>query len=127
MLVVDAGDRRSGPVDLGTLADRAWIAPPPGSAIHAFTVRACQAAGFEPRISSIWTDFRVVQTLVAAGLGVAFVPELAVLPQDGLVARPVSGDPGRRILAAWRSGSAGAPLVEAVVDALREAAAAEGA
>jgi molybdate transport repressor ModE-like protein len=126
MLLVDAGRRAGGRVDLAGLAERAWIAPPPGSAIHAFTVRVCQAAGFEPRISSIWSDFRVVQALVAAGLGVAFVPELAVLRQAGVAARRVHGDPGRRILTAWRPGGARAALVEGVVDALRDAAASEG-
>ena len=63
-------ERRTGePVDLRELAETPWIAPDPGSTIHEFTVRVCQAAGFEPVIASIWNDFRVVRVLVSAGVG----------------------------------------------------------
>ena len=122
MLLLDARGARTGTVDLRELETRPWIAPDPGSAIHEFTVRACQAAGFEPRITSVWNDFRVVQTLVAAGLGVAFVPRLAVSAEPDVVVRPVAGRPSRRILAAWRPGTARAPLVDALRTAFRAAA-----
>jgi DNA-binding transcriptional LysR family regulator len=122
MLVLDARGARTGTVDLRELESRTWIAPNPGSAIHEFTVRACQAAGFEPRITSVWNDFRVVHRLVAAGLGVAFVPRLAVSHEAEVVVRPVAGRPGRRILAAWRPGTARAPLVDALRTAFRAAA-----
>lgn len=128
MLLIDAlepgapDDPRPTAVDLAGVAGRAWIAPRPGSAIHEFTLRACQAAGFEPRIASIWNDFRVVQTLVATGLGVAFVPRLAISPNPSVRMDIVRGAPGRRIVAAWRAGTAREPLVEAVAQALRTAA-----
>jgi DNA-binding transcriptional LysR family regulator len=118
----DEADGLARPLDLADVAERSWIVPNPGSAIHEFTVRACQAAGFEPRIASVWNDFRVVQTLVAAGLGVAFVPRLALSDAPPVSARPVRGEPSRRILAVWRAGTARAPLAEAVTATFGEVA-----
>jgi DNA-binding transcriptional LysR family regulator len=117
-----AGGLRQRPLDLAEVADHSWIVPTPGSAIHEFTLRACQAAGFEPRIASVWNDFRVVQTLVAAGLGLAFVPRLALSDAPPVEVRRVRGEPRRRILAVWRSQTARTPLVEAVTETLREVA-----
>ena len=109
------------PLDLRELAGQSWIAPDPGSTIHEFTVRICQAAGFEPAIASIWNDFRVVRVLVSAGVGVAFAPQIAATPTQGVVAREIQGSPGRRVFAAWRPGTARAPLVEALIGAFRAA------
>ena len=109
------------PLDLHELADTPWIAPDPGSTINEFTVRVCQAAGFEPAIASIWNDFRVVRVLVSAGVGVAFVPKIAAAATRGVVAREIQGSPGRRVFAAWRPGTARAPLVEALIGAFRDA------
>jgi LysR family hydrogen peroxide-inducible transcriptional activator len=49
--------------------------------------------------------------MVAGGLGVTLLPELAlrhgILDGTGLVARPIaSGRPGRRVALAWRKGAA---------------------
>ncbi len=107
-------------VDLAALADISWIAASPGSAIHTFTRRACQVAGFEPHIESVWNDFQVVQSLVAAGLGVAFIPGLAVSPLHEKVAiRRAKGNPGRRVLAAWYPSSSRSALIESLLDDFR--------
>lgn len=123
-VVVGKGRSRTrGPIDLRELADERWIASTPGTSIRDFTIRACQAAGFEPRLASHWNDFQVVQSLTAAGLGVAFIPRLAVRPtRPGVVVRTVQGEPGRRVFAAWLPGGARARLVATALDALRGAA-----
>ena len=41
-------------------------------------VRCCHAAGFEPNVSFESDDYQTVQGLVAAGVGVALIPELAL-------------------------------------------------
>ena len=41
--------------------------------------RACDLAGFEPRAVAEATDFRVQLALVAAGVGVALIPQLGAL------------------------------------------------
>ncbi|GAB3889535.1 hypothetical protein GCM10027612_32060 [Microbispora bryophytorum subsp. camponoti] len=69
----------SGEGDAATLLtcrDAPWIASTPGTLCHAMTVRACQAAGFSPRIRHHIDDFATVLAMVAVGQGVALVPEL---------------------------------------------------
>ncbi|HTX85428.1 MAG TPA: LysR family transcriptional regulator [Streptosporangiaceae bacterium] len=99
-----------------------WIAATPGTLCHLMAVRLCQAAGFTPRIRHYADDFAAVLTLVAAGQGVALVPELALadLP-DGvtLAALPAL----RRTLIACRRGAAAHPAVVAAAAAIRAAAA----
>jgi DNA-binding transcriptional LysR family regulator len=99
-----------------------WIAGSPGTLCHLMTVRLCQEAGFTPRIRHYADDFGAVLTLVAAGQGVALVPELA------LADRPPGVELGvvparRRTLIACRSGGSGHPAVAACASALRAAAA----
>ena len=48
------------------------------SACARHVVRSCRAAGFEPRVSFESDDYLTVQGLVAAGVGVALIPQLAL-------------------------------------------------
>lgn len=85
-------------------------------------VRLCQAAGFTPRIRHYADDFAAVLTLVAAGQGVALVPELALADRQAgvaLVALPVR----RRTLIACRSSAAVHPAIAACTAAIRTATA----
>ena len=64
-----------------------WIVASPDTLCHVMAVRACQAAGFTPRIRHHADDFATVLALVAAGQGVALVPELGVIgPPPGVPA-----------------------------------------
>lgn len=45
---------------------------------HDTAITACRAAGFEPRIACESSELDTVRSLVAAGLGVALLPQLAV-------------------------------------------------
>lgn len=99
-----------------------WIAASPGTLCHLMTVRLCQTAGFTPLIRHYADDFGAVLTLVAAGQGVALVPELALADRpEGveLAALPAR----RRTLIACRNGGSGHPAVAAGTAALRAAAA----
>jgi DNA-binding transcriptional LysR family regulator len=85
------------------------------------TVRLCQAAGFTPRIRHYADDFGAVLTLVAAGQGVALVPELALADRPpGVELAPLAAR--RRTLIACRTGGSGHPAVTACAAALRAAA-----
>jgi DNA-binding transcriptional LysR family regulator len=66
-----AGEER---VDLKRLAEETWIEDNAGSEI--MLRQLASRAGFEPRISSIADDLLAKTGLVAAGLGVAIVPDL---------------------------------------------------
>ncbi|GAA2148305.1 LysR family transcriptional regulator [Kitasatospora kazusensis] len=101
-----------------------WIMAPPGTLCHTMTFRACQAAGFTPRVRHQIDDFATVLALVAGGQGVALIPHLgSAAPPPGVVLTrmPMS----RRTHLAFRSGAAGHPAVAAFADALRGAIPAE--
>jgi DNA-binding transcriptional LysR family regulator len=84
------------------------------------TIRACQAAGFTPRTRHQVDDFATTLSLVAAGQGVALVPQLgAVGPPPGVVLTRVPL--ARRTRIAYRRGAGAHPAVAAVTAALREA------
>jgi molybdate transport repressor ModE-like protein len=110
---------------LAELADARWVATPPGTACRAMVDDACRAAGFVPDIPFHANDFGVLAAFVAAGLGVAMVPELALDAFGPDVAiRPVADVPvTRRLYAAARRGGFERPAVAAMVDELRAAAA----
>ncbi|MEU8151388.1 LysR substrate-binding domain-containing protein [Nonomuraea sp. NPDC048901] len=109
--------------DRATIADArddAWIVGKPGTLCHAMAIRACQAAGFEPRVRHRIDDFDTVLAFVAAGQGVALVPRLAALaPPHGvtLTGLPLS----RRTLAAFRRGYGEHPAIKAAVAAFHTA------
>ncbi|MCQ4120989.1 LysR family transcriptional regulator [Rhodococcus tibetensis] len=97
-----------------------WIVGNPGTLCHTMTVRTCQSQGFEPRITHRVDDFATVLRLVAAGAGVALVPELAATDvPEGVVltALPI----GRRTRIAYRHGSRSRPAFAAVTAELRRA------
>jgi molybdate transport repressor ModE-like protein len=77
--VVPAGHPLAGraePVPYGELAGEQWIAGCPRCRRH--LVEVCERAGFTPRIDFATDDYPAVLGLVAAGLGVAVLPELAL-------------------------------------------------
>jgi DNA-binding transcriptional LysR family regulator len=104
--------------------DAPWITATPGTMCHQMTIHACQAAGFMPRTRHQVDDFGTVLALVAAGQGVALVPQLGLADRPAGIAltrMPLR----RRTLIAYRSGASRHPAVAAVTAALREAVPAE--
>ena len=65
-----------GRIDLKRLAEETWIEDNVGSEVMLRQLAA--RAGFEPRISTVADDLLAKTGLVAAGLGVAIVPDLLV-------------------------------------------------
>jgi DNA-binding transcriptional LysR family regulator len=97
--------------------DASWIVGSPGTLCHTVAMRVCQAAGFTAGVRHHADDFTAVLALVAAGLGVALVPELgATHPPAGV--RLVPLDVHRRTRVAHRRGAAGHPAIAACVAAL---------
>src|SRR4030088_1514800 len=66
------------PIRLRDLRDEAWVQPPHSSPCARHVVRSCHAAGFEPNVSFESDDYQTAQGLVAAGVGVALIPALAL-------------------------------------------------
>ena len=65
-------------LDLPYLAGEAWVGGRAGGAWFRIVRHACRTAGFDPRVALSSDDYRAVQAFVAAGLGVAVIPGLAV-------------------------------------------------
>ncbi|MFD5148495.1 LysR substrate-binding domain-containing protein [Streptomyces sp. NPDC058401] len=106
---------------LRTHADAPWIIATPGTLCHAMTVRACEDAGFMPKIRHQVDEFATVLALVAAGQGVAVVPQLGITgdPDPAVMLTRLVME--RRTNVAFRSGSAAHPAVAAFGAALRAA------
>ncbi|MFF0457449.1 LysR family transcriptional regulator [Nocardia africana] len=106
---------------LSAYRDAAWISGTPGTLCHTMTVRACEAAGFVPHIRHRSDDFGTVLALVAAGQGVAFIPQLAIPLHPETDTTPVELTPlpiRRRTRIAYRAGTRTHPTISAARTAL---------
>ncbi|MEA2375352.1 MAG: hypothetical protein QOD53_1815, partial [Thermoleophilaceae bacterium] len=84
---------------------------------------ACGTAGYEPRVVYESDDFGVVQGLVAAGVGVALIPGLALISERAdVVIRPLSGKPFRQILAATLADGYRSPATTEMLSLLQDIA-----
>jgi DNA-binding transcriptional LysR family regulator len=81
--------------------------------------RACHAAGFEPKISFENDDYHAILGFVAAGIGVALIPDLAArAARQDLVIRSLGTDaPVRQVVAAVPAGYR-PPAAEAMLEVL---------
>jgi DNA-binding transcriptional LysR family regulator len=89
-------------VILEDLRDEAWVQTSASSPCARHVVRSCHAAGFEPTVSFESDDYLTVLGLVAAGVGVALIPQLALSsPRDDVSVRALHPQsPVRKIVAA---------------------------
>lgn len=114
--------REAGPIDLCRLKDEKWIVGSRQLDDHELALRACALAGFVPRITHRIDDYNLVLHMVAAGLGIGFVPQMALgtAKTKGIVRREAAGPPlRRRISAVIRQTSANMPTIRAVLSALQ--------
>jgi DNA-binding transcriptional LysR family regulator len=88
-------------------------------------VRLCHAAGFDPIVSFESDDYATVQGLVAAGVGVALIPALALTSvRDDVVVRSLAKPaPMRRVVAATSRGAGIAPAAAEMLELLQQVAA----
>jgi DNA-binding transcriptional LysR family regulator len=88
-------------------------------------VEICEQAGFSPRLAHTTDDMVVIQSLVAAGVGVTTIPGLALRAhRNPAITATRLGVPPRRIHAATYGAPPDPPATAALVAALVEAAAA---
>jgi DNA-binding transcriptional LysR family regulator len=124
-LAVGVGHRlaRREDLRLEDLREEPWIQTSASSPCARHVVRSCHAAGFEPRVSFESDDYQTVQGLVAAGVGVALIPKLALSAvREDIHVRALSpGSPVRKVFAATPRAAAVTPAVATMLDVLREA------
>jgi DNA-binding transcriptional LysR family regulator len=107
---------------LGDLREDSWVQTSASSPCARHVVRSCNAAGFEPRVSFESDDYQTVQGLVAAGVGVALTPQLALstVRPDIQVRALHPSSPVRKVFAATPRAAAVTPAVATMLDVLRE-------
>jgi len=109
---------------LDDLREDSWIMGPPVTTCpdSEILLRACQSAGFEPRIAFNSDDYLAIQGFVAAGMGVSLIPDLALLAvRDDVVVRQLrTRAPVRHIVAGTLAGGYCSPAKQAMLEILCE-------
>ncbi|MQA03076.1 MAG: LysR family transcriptional regulator [Streptosporangiales bacterium] len=83
-----------------------------------------QAAGYEPKVACRGSDYFFIQTMVAAGIGVALIPDVALgIVLDQVEIRAVRPAPVRYIGALLPAGRRTSPLTEELIERLQGATA----
>jgi len=112
-------------IELADLRDEDWMfACLSGTCADSNVVlRACQDAGFMPRIAYQSDDYFAIQGLVASGMGVALIPGLGLAStRDDVAVRPVKGRPPYRRVAALTAGESAGGAIPTMLECLRDAA-----
>lgn len=88
---------------LGSLAEEDFVWVSEGDTETHPLYAACLAAGFAPRIVCLSGSAQGMQALVAAGLGIALLPRLAIHPPEGVVVVELAQPrPVRTLSVVWR-------------------------
>ena len=122
-----AARRHKDAVPLAELAGEAWTTGHVGMAWEELTQRICrQHGGFDPDIRHRTNDAIVSLALVARGLAVTLLPDLALPARHpGIALRRIAEAPVERaIFAVTRSSDAARPSTQALLAAIRDPAAA---
>ena len=109
-------------IALRELAAESWIMLPrqPPTGFYDQTLGLCQIAGFSPRVAHEAEQLPTVLTLVAAGLGVALVPDCLLRFWEGEVAfRPLVDPAHTNVTMVWRRDNRTPALTELVAIALQ--------
>jgi DNA-binding transcriptional LysR family regulator len=109
---------------LRDLREQDWVQTSPTGACGRYVVEQCRAAGFEPRVSFESDDYETVQGLVAAGVGVALIPRLALTRvHPGILVRALEpASPVRNVIVATAADPGVAPAARAMLEILRSRA-----
>jgi molybdate transport repressor ModE-like protein len=121
LFVVLPAERGAQRMKLSDLAEDTWIAGCERCRAH--LLHLAGQAGFQPRIAYATDDSVTVQGLVAAGLGVALLPSLALaaVRRDDIATVPLAKPATRHIAAVVPAGPRYPPAVSAMIGALRSA------
>jgi len=109
-------------LSLADLREQQWVQTSASSPCARHVVRSCLAAGFEPNVTFESDDYETVQGLVAAGVGVALIPRLALTHvHSGIVVRSLAPrSPARTVIAATTVDPGVAPAANTMIRVLAD-------
>jgi molybdate transport repressor ModE-like protein len=112
-------------VRLKDLKDEAWIGTTDSCSCGTLVRNHCiRSGGFDPQITFESDDYLAIQGLVAAGVGVAMIPTLALTTvRDDIIIRDLANEaPLRQIAAATLPGTQRSPAAREMLEVLGEVA-----
>ncbi|MEO3944454.1 LysR family transcriptional regulator [Gorillibacterium sp. CAU 1737] len=117
------------PVDIAQLRNEPFILLKMGQAFRKISLELCRQAGFEPTIVFESSNIETIQSLVATGMGIAFIPSMiardASIPYTPAYL-PLKGLPHRTLVLAYRKSRYRSRTVQAFLDVTMEALREEG-
>ncbi len=117
------GEKPPKSIDLGSLVGEEFIAPPADDGCGQVAVRACREAGLDPYIVHRVADYPTSLRLVAAGAGLALIPDLGLLTvPDDVVVVDLAKPTHRLVELIYRTSSAGRPAVQALIETVERIA-----
>jgi DNA-binding transcriptional LysR family regulator len=107
-------------IRMADLAEERWINSTGGCGCRQAVLHACAQAGFEPRVAFETDEIMAVQALVANGMGVTLMPQLALTAvHPGVAVRPLGREaPMRHIYAARTRDAYRSPATQAMLQLL---------
>lgn len=91
------------PVAINEFQEQPFITYPPESVMYRTVSELCRHGGFQPRIGQVAKETSTMLSFVAAGGGVAVVPEAVCSFQlEGVVYAPLEDSPDSELAVAWR-------------------------
>jgi DNA-binding transcriptional LysR family regulator len=85
-------------ISIADLANERFLIHSPAGFVREATAQACRQAGFMPQVVLDSGSIELVLRLVAAGLGVAIIPPIALTGAEPLAVRPLADPPIRRTM-----------------------------
>ncbi|WP_168119102.1 LysR family transcriptional regulator [Paenibacillus sp. HB172176] len=111
------------PVDIAQLKDEAFIVLKRGQGFRQIAMELCQKAGFTPTVVFESSNIETVQSLVAGGMGIAFVPQMLTRPPGTDFAPSylqLKQHPFRTLVIASRKGRYLSKAARAFIDTLKQ-------
>jgi DNA-binding transcriptional LysR family regulator len=107
-------------IRMADLSDERWVNSTLGCGCRQAVLQACAKAGFEPHVAFETDEIMSVQALVANGMGVTLMPQLALTAvHPGVAVRPVGREaPVRHIHAARLRDAYSSPATQAMLQLL---------
>jgi DNA-binding transcriptional LysR family regulator len=112
-------------VRLEQFAGDLWLCGGGEGSCRRLTMRSCERAGFKPDVAYESNDYTAMQAMIASGMGVTLIPDLALVFRnpDVAVADVVPEPPIRRVWAVTLGAGSRSRATDAMIAAFGEAAA----